>query len=67
MSVKRTKQLGNSEVNPPELDINPTWGFTMSKYTVETKLKSIELYKNNLESRQVQHELNISSQSTSDG
>lgn len=39
----------------------------MSKYTVETKLKSIELYKNNLESRQVQHELNISSHSTSDG
>ncbi len=41
--------------------------FIMSKYTVETKLKSIELYKNNLESRQVQHELNISSHSTSDG
>ena len=41
--------------------------FIMDKYTVETKLKSIELYKNNLESRQVQHELNISSHSTSDG
>lgn len=22
----------------PELDINPIWGFTMSKYAVETKL-----------------------------
>ena len=31
----------------------------MSKYTVETKLKAIELYKNNLGSRQIQRELNI--------
>lgn len=35
----------------PALDINPTWDFAMNKYTVETKLKAIELYENSLGSR----------------
>lgn len=39
----------------------------MSKYTVETKLKVIELYKNNLGSIEIQRELNMPSHSTSDG
>ena len=38
----------------------------MSKYTVETKLKAIELYKKGLGSRQIQCELNIPSHSTID-
>ena len=38
----------------------------MSKYTVETKLKAIELYKKGLGSRQIQCKLNIPSHSTID-
>lgn len=51
MDEQTEKESNNYEVNPQSWPYTQPGDFAMDKYTVETKLKAIELYESSLGSR----------------